>query len=114
MPLTTENNRRSTLGCSILPLAVYPTPDGSVNKGDRRHATALYRDLDTQTQFFFRWIPEQDSSSEYRCEQNNSISSTEEQNSSLSSGDEQSTSSTYRCEQDNALDCNEQQNISED
>jgi hypothetical protein len=114
MPLDTENNRRSTLGCSILPLTVYFTPDGSINQGDRRHATALYRPIVSQRQFFFRWIPEQNSSSTYRCEQDNSITQAPEQNSSISSSEEQNTSSTYRCEQDSSLDCNEQENISED
>lgn len=110
----TADKRRSVLGNSILPLVIYPAPDNSINKADRRHAAALYRNINTVTEFFFRWIPEQNSSSTYRCEQDNTLSSKEEQNSSLSSSVEGDSSSTYRCEQDSALDCLEQVDKDED
>ena len=110
----TADKRRSTLGNSILPLTVYFSPDASINKADRRHGGALYRGVDTVVTNFFRWIPEQDSSSTYRCEQNSANTISQEQTSDLSSAEEQNTSSTYRCEQDNSLDSQSQTDISED
>ena len=110
----TADKRRSTLGNSILPLTVYFSPDGSINKGDRRHGGALYRGIDSATLAFFRWIPEQNSSSTYRCEQNNDITITQEQDSSIVSSIEQNTSSSYRCETDSNIECNDQRDVSED
>lgn len=110
----TADKRRSVLGNTILPLVIYPAPDNSINKADRRHAAALYRGINTVEAFFFRWIPEQNSSATYRCEQDNSLSSKEEQNSSLSSSVEGDASSTYRCEQDSSLDCLGQVDTDED
>lgn len=110
----TADKRRSTLGNSLLPLAVYFSPDASISKADRRHAAALYRGIDTATSNFFRWIPEQNSSSTYRCEQNNSLTNTEEQNSTLQSAEEKNSTSTYECEQDSGIESQEQNQVSED
>jgi hypothetical protein len=110
----TADKRRSTLGNSILPLTVYFSPDGSINKADRRHGGALYRGVDTITSNLFRWIPEQNSSSTYRCEQNSSNTISQEQDSALSSSVEQNTSSSYKCEQDSSIECQDQTDISED
>lgn len=110
----TADKRRSTLGNSILPLTVYFSPDASINKADRRHGAALYRGINTAESSFFRWIPEQDTSSTYRCEQDSVNTISQEQDSDLSSKIEQNTDSTYRCEQDNSIECQDQTDISED
>lgn len=117
MPATgilTQDKRRSVLGNTLLSLTVYPVADAAISKDDRRHATALYRGIDTVTTTRFRWIPEQDTSSTYRCEQDSVNTISQEQNSDLSSATEQNTTSAYECEQDSSIECQDQTDISED
>lgn len=93
MAIDTADKRSSVIGQAIIPLMIPPSPDGSINKGDRRHNSALYRGIDTATVSLFRWIAEQDTASTYRCEQD--------------------TTSNYKCEQDSSIDCQDVTGVNE-
>lgn len=94
MAIDTADKRSSIIGQGIIPLMIPPIPDAGMSKADRRHASALYRGIDTATVAMFRWIPEQDSSSTFRCEQD--------------------SASTYRCEQDSSSSWSQQVDTDED
>lgn len=55
MAIDTESRRRAAGGIQGLRLHSYPTADGTINGGDRRHMAGLYPGLTTQTVRFFFW-----------------------------------------------------------